>query len=382
MDTQTKPAGKQLSVLDQFRRDLEKMGPQFSYALPAHIPVERFMRVVMTAIQNNAKLLACTRQSIFNSCMKCAQDGLLPDGREAAIVPFGESGEDGQRKSSDQATYMPMIAGIRKKARNSGEIADLWACEVRDGDMFDYQLGDEPHIMHKPALTGGTERPITHVYSICKYKDGTLSREVMTIRQVEEIRQKFSRAKKGGPWHDRVTYGEMAKKTVIRRHAKQLPSSSDLDALLHRDDELYDFEGAKERGKEVTKRQPRSAMAALEQFGASSGDDAGDPRPGDGTVVEHDAGEESHTQAEPEPTIGDLIGMAQKRPPKDVDTFKLLVRQIIAAAKPADAAMLDTWWTGANARTMRNGAQMSAADTDEMAKEVQAALAFLKEMPS
>jgi hypothetical protein len=31
---------------------------------------------------------------------------------------------------------------------------------------------------------------------------------------------------------------------------------------------------------------------------------------------------------------------------------------------------------------MRNGAQMSAADTDEMAKEVQAALAFLKEMPS
>ena len=36
----TQHPSKQLSVIDQFRRDLERMGPQFSYALPAHIPVE------------------------------------------------------------------------------------------------------------------------------------------------------------------------------------------------------------------------------------------------------------------------------------------------------------------------------------------------------
>jgi len=376
---------KQLSVIDQFRRDLEKMGPQFSYALPAHIPVERFTRVVMTAIQNSPKLLACTRQSIFNSCMKCAQDGLLPDGREAAIVPFGES-EDGQKKS-DQATYMPMVAGIRKKARNSGEIADLWAREVREGDEFDYQEGDEPHILHKPALAGGTERKITHVYSICKFKDGELSRCVMTIAQVEEIRQKFSRAKRGGPWHDRVTYGEMAKKTVVRRHAKELPSSTDLDTVLHRDDELYDMKGAAERGKQVTKHQPASAMAALEKWAGSTGDnggdppppneptqdnDPGDPRPGDDTVIDADTGEVS--QDAPEPTMGELIGKAQKNPPKDAETFKLLVRQIIHAAKYAgEMTALANWWAGPNARAMRNGAQMMGDDTAEISAEISAA---------
>src|SRR5580765_7473883 len=302
MNTQQQQPGKQLSVLDQFRRDLERMGPQFSYALPAHIPVERFTRVIMTAIQNNPKLLACTRQSIFNSCMKCAQDGLLPDGREAAIVPFGEN-EDGQKKS-DQATYLPMVAGYRKKARNSGELSDLYAHVVFDGDQFDFQLGDEPYVKHKPSLTRPRGAKPIAVYSIAKFKDGGTSYEVMSISEVEEIRQKFSRARKG-PWNDPVTYPEMVRKTCVRRHCKSLPMSSDLDTVLHRDDELYDMKGAAERGKEVTRRQPVSAMAALEKWAAGSGetgggpptdepppakdaDDPGDPRPGDDTVIDHD----------------------------------------------------------------------------------------------
>src|SRR5215831_21161121 len=111
--------------LTQFRRDLTSMESQFAMALPAHIPVERFTRVVMTAVQNNMKLLRCTRQSLFNACMKAAQDGLLPDGREGAIVPFGDDEEGGRGRRGapvPTASWMPMIAGIRKKARNSGEI--------------------------------------------------------------------------------------------------------------------------------------------------------------------------------------------------------------------------------------------------------------------
>lgn len=377
MDTQTKPAGKQLSVIDQFRRDLEKMGPQFAMALPAHIPAERFMRVVMTAVQNEPKLLACTRQSIFNACMKCAQDGLLPDKREAAIVPFGESGEDG-RKSSDQATYLPMIQGIRKKARNSGEMSDWYAEVVHAGDEFDYQLGDDPHILHKPALKGGRARPITHAYSIAKFKDGGISREVMTVDEIEDVRKKYSRAKRG-PWSDPIAYPEMCRKTVARLHSKQLPMSTDLDTVLHRDDELYDMKGAAERGKAITKRQPVNAMEALEQWTAgreddSPPDDLGDPRPGDDTVIDHDTGEAS--QDAPEPTMGELIGKAQKHPPKDPEVFRMLTRQIIEAAKLAGgkaSADLVAWWSGPNARSLRNAAQMTAEDTAALSVEVKAA---------
>jgi hypothetical protein len=73
--------------------------------------------------------------------------------------------------------------------------------------------------------------------------------------------------------------------------------------------------------------------------------------------------------------VGELIGKAQKRPPKDPETFKLLTRQVIEAAKVArDAGMLNTWWAGPNARAMRNAAQMTADDTHEMAAEINAAV--------
>src|SRR5688572_8778353 len=107
-------------VLEQ---QLEDRVPEFAKALPAHVPAERFKRVVLTAVQNNPKLLQVERRSFFNACMKAAQDGLLPDGRESAIVEFKD------KDRGPMAQYMPMVAGIRKKVRNSAEIAD-WNAHV------------------------------------------------------------------------------------------------------------------------------------------------------------------------------------------------------------------------------------------------------------
>ena len=256
-------------LIDEWRGDVGKMESQFKLALPAHIPVERFARVLMTALQNNPKLMACSKQSVFNAAVRCAQDGLLPDGREAAIVPFGEEddGQGGGRSRADLAGYMPMVAGIRKKVRNSGEIKDLRAVAVHVGDDFDYQLGDDPYIHHKPKGSGRTA-PITHVYSIAVFKDGTLSRDVMPIAEVEEIRKKFSRSKKG-PWSVPESYKEMAIKTVVKHHAKSLPMSTDLDRLMHADDALYDFRGAADTREAVKPAErPKSLTHAFDAFAA------------------------------------------------------------------------------------------------------------------
>jgi recombination protein RecT len=272
------------NALGALREDLGRMAPQFKYALPAHIPVERFMRVVMTAVQNNPTLLRTTRQSFFNACMRCAQDGLLPDGREAVIVPF-----DAESASSETASYMPMIGGWRKKVRNSGLLRDWNVQVVQEGDAFEYELGDRPFIHHKPAATGGRTRPVLFAYSIATYPDGTLSREVMNIDQIRDI-QKLSKAKRG-PWSNPVFFPEMCRKTVAKLHAKQLPMSTDLDTLLRRDDELYDFAAAK--AARPDEKPPPSVTAALDAFGSMGEEDASaelsqqdsartdDPRAGD-----------------------------------------------------------------------------------------------------
>jgi len=105
------------------RAELGKLHPELAAALPAHIPVERFARIVMTAIMSNLDLVNCDRRSLWNACMRAAQDGLLPDGREGVIVPFKIVG----RK---MAQWMPMISGLRKRARQSGEISTGLPCRL------------------------------------------------------------------------------------------------------------------------------------------------------------------------------------------------------------------------------------------------------------
>lgn len=67
----------------------------------------------MTAVQSNPALLSADRQTLFQACMKCAQDGLLPDGREAALVIFRTKKKiDNRDVWVDAVQYMPMVAGV------------------------------------------------------------------------------------------------------------------------------------------------------------------------------------------------------------------------------------------------------------------------------
>jgi recombination protein RecT len=247
-----------ISLHDQ----LEKRTSQFQAALPAHIPKERFVRVLLTAVQNNPTLAAADRQTFFNSAMKAAQDGLLPDGREGAMVIYKTKVKEGGREFwVDAVQWMPMIGGIRKKVRNSGEIETWDAHCVYENDAFEFELGDSPYIKHKPALSGDRGKIIA-AYSVATLKSGEKSREVMSIDEIMAVWRKSSKQKDKegnptGPWKDHL--GEMCRKTVARRHSKVLPMSTDLDDLMRRDDDLYDMEGASDKAVQPSAKRPQIA---------------------------------------------------------------------------------------------------------------------------
>ena len=207
----------------EVRSAIEKMAPQFKAALPAHVPVERFVRTTLTAVQTNPQLMQADRRTLFAAATKAAQMGLMPDGREGAIVTF-----------KDQAQWMPMVAGIMKLVRNSGEISTWSVQAVYENDQFDFCLGDDEHITHKPTLA--SRGKMIAVYSIVTMKDGEKSREVMSVEDVNSIRAR-SRSGNSGPWVS--DFAEMAKKTVVRRHAKRLPLSTDIDGVIREDDDLF-----------------------------------------------------------------------------------------------------------------------------------------------
>jgi recombination protein RecT len=272
------PASQQALVALRSEINTPATLAQFTPALPTHIPPERFKRVLLTALNKTPDLANMDRRSFWNAAMQSAQDGLLPDGREGAMVPY-----------KGQVQWIPMVQGIRKRARNSGEILDWIAQAVYENDEFDYEFGSDPFLKHKPPKLGVDRGKMVGVYSIAWLKGAPADRpsfDVMDLNDVKKIQAKSKSA--NGPWSDPTFFPEMAKKTVVKRHAKQLPTSADLDDLVRRDDDLYDFnEQREERSAETKAVGGRGTSAALDAFAKAADQIPHDPETGEFKQLEN-----------------------------------------------------------------------------------------------
>jgi recombination protein RecT len=132
-----------------------------------------------------------------------------------------------------------MVGGICKKVRNSGELATLDSQVVHEKDEYDSWTDEKgPHFKHKKAR-GERGKPII-TYAYATTKDGSFFFEELTEEDIQAIRS-ASKAKDSGPWAGPFA-DEMRRKSAVRRLAKyRLPSSTDLDTVIRRDDELFDF---------------------------------------------------------------------------------------------------------------------------------------------
>lgn len=229
------PARKE--AWETFREELNQRAEDIGSQLPPNISRDKFIGAALAAVKSTPSILTATPRSLMSALTKAAQDGLLPDGREGIITVFNTT-VDGRKEAIAQ--WNPMFYGIRKRARElDGIIID--AQVVIEGDEFDYELGDEPHIHHKP-------KPRTEaidaskgvaVYAVFRHPtEGILHREVMWKPEVFAVMNQ-SRAKGSLMWT--TFWGEGWKKTVGRRGSKSVPVSAQLERLITRDDENFDF---------------------------------------------------------------------------------------------------------------------------------------------
>lgn len=201
-----------------FKQDLNRLKDSGELdMLPDNVSFEAFRNAAVVAITDNPSILQCNRESIFKSIRRLAAAGLVPDGREAAIVPF-----------KGQAQAMPMVYGLIKVARNSGEISSIWAEVVRGDETFNISMvNGERQFDHKydPLNRSGE---VKGAYAVAKMKDGTIEVEAMGRDDIEKRRKASANQREQAPtgiWQQ--WYDEMAKKTVIRALAKRLPMSSE-----------------------------------------------------------------------------------------------------------------------------------------------------------
>jgi recombination protein RecT len=219
------PVPKARAQVDAIREELNLRAGMMRSQLPAHITMEQVRDGVIKAISFNPKLLECSRHSIVNSALEAAELGLSvsPTLKLADILPVWSP-------NGSVAQFRPRYQGYMKLARQSGEIADIYAHVVREGDDFDYALGLDKKLRHVPKVSGKGE--IIAAYCVWVGKDGTKSFDVMSRDELDNIRDRSEGYKaflakriKSTPWES--DHAEMCRKSAVRRASKYMPMSTD-----------------------------------------------------------------------------------------------------------------------------------------------------------
>lgn len=195
---------------------LDKSKDAIARELPKGVNMQRFSAVAVNAISTTPMLSACKADSLFFGILKGFRLGLEVNGPlgEAYLVPFRD------KSGSMLATFMPSYKGLIRLARQSGELATLYADVIKENDEYSIQRGTDMCLIHKIKI--GRRGETIAFYAAAKFKDGCFDYELMTPEEIEHIRAK-SKAANSGPWM--TDYDEMAKKTVLKRLLKRLPMS-------------------------------------------------------------------------------------------------------------------------------------------------------------
>jgi phage RecT family recombinase len=179
---------------------------------------EAFIEAAMMATVKVPDLLKCSTESILLALRQAAQTG-LDVGRTCHLVPFGPV-----------ATFVPDYKGLIELACATGKVVSIRVRCVYEGEDFFYsETMTGPDLRHVPKMNGNGGA-IVGAYAIADLRFNRYKVEFMNADEIEAIRKKSRSWAKGDlpDWY--------ARKTVVRRLCKTLPSNAKLQHALRYDD--------------------------------------------------------------------------------------------------------------------------------------------------
>lgn len=217
---------------------LERSWPRIVAVIGNNLSPQRLYQMYVSTINREPQLANCSVESVLSCFMKCAALGLEPSNVDglgrAYILPYGNKN---YRTGQKEATLIIGYKGMIDLARRSGQIRDISARAVHEGDEFTYSYGLNEDLRHVPCAKPGK---LTHVYMIANFKDGGHYFQVMNADEIEAAAKRSpSYGKAVSPW--KSDYEAMAKKTVIRRAFPYLPVSVEARDAAASDDQTPDY---------------------------------------------------------------------------------------------------------------------------------------------
>jgi len=224
------------------------------------IAFQREAEFAMQVMQANDYLIDCATknpQSVIDAVTNIAAIGisLNPAKKHAYLVPR-------KGKICLDISYM----GLMDLAIQSGSIRWAQAVLVHATDRFSVVGVDKPPV-HERDPFAKDRGDIIGVYVVAKTADGDYLTETMTRDEIDGImnRSESVKAGKSTPW--KTDYGEMAKKTVVKRAQKYWPKTERLEKAVH----YMDTDGGEgivqsPEVKQLTSEQMDDVLARIAEF--------------------------------------------------------------------------------------------------------------------
>ena len=205
---------------------------QFATALPKHVNSERFVRIAITTIRQNPKLVKCSQESLLGALMVSAQLGLEPGTLgQCYLIPF-ENKKAGTVECQFQIGYKGLIELLRR----SGQLSDIYSYTVYENDDFNIEYGLSRTLTHKPNFDERGE--IKGFYAVAILKDGAKAFEYMTKDEVVKHEEKYRKGSyKNDVWNK--NFEEMSQKTVVKKLLKWLPVSVEFLEMAAKDEKSF-----------------------------------------------------------------------------------------------------------------------------------------------
>lgn len=197
-------------VVAKFSEQLTDKLVNVEAALPKDFNRERFVQNCLAVMNETPQLANINAAHVIQGLLKGAYLGLDFMNRECYLIPYGKS-------VSFQTDYKGEVKFTKKYSTR--KIMDIYAKVVRDGDEFLEEITDgHPSITFRPKTFNKAD--IIGAFAVCLFKDGGMIYEVMSVDDINSVRQNYSKASQSKAWKN--SFDEMCKKTVLRRLCKHI----------------------------------------------------------------------------------------------------------------------------------------------------------------
>lgn len=257
------------------KNGLEKLGGMIADQLMKSLPgflqkqgkqnADRMIRALILQAQKTPKLMECSPMSLFGACIEAARLGLEIGGSlgHAYLIPFKGS-----------AQLIIGYKGFNDLAWRSNKVVGVQVGKHCLKDSFEYELGTESFLRHKPA--DGDRGQVLKYYVTITTTTGK-NFDLMTVKELLDFRARYALSKGSGPWFEAAFddagvfipqngFDWMAWKTIFRRMCKFLPLSPELQTAISLDE-------ASERGELSTYQESVELLTGQtqEQLGNGNG---------------------------------------------------------------------------------------------------------------